>query len=122
MAVCLRLHMKRKNHFSMVVFLDRTGRAEVSQEDLMRLAREDAASFPMDYVDLAAGCTGRITAELLSVEEINRALEAHAIYKTMLEYPRAYREALIRARRLAASKASCSIRVEQVRADPASDR
>lgn len=96
--------METRNHYRLVVFLDATGRAEVTEADLLRSAREDAAAFPMDYVDLATGYAGLITAELLSAEGIDRALEAQAVYRKVLTYPPGYREALLRARRLAASK------------------
>lgn len=114
MAVNLRIHMRRKNDYNLIVFLDRRGRAEVGRKELLRSVREDGASFPMDYVGLASAYAGRLTARVLGHEGVDRALEAHSMFKEMCRYPVGYREALVRARQLPAPRRACSVAIKRL--------
>ena len=67
----------------------------------------------MDYAGWAAAYGGKMTARILGMEEIDRALEAYGIYRTMCRYPAGYREALLRARRLPTPEGSCSVAVKK---------
>ncbi len=113
MAVGLRIHMHSKNDYSLIVFLNHSGRANVTRDELLRLAREDVSSFPMDYTDVAAAFTGGITGTLLEPNDIHRALTAYDCYKDTLTYPPGYRESLLRARGLCKCNGSCSLTIEQ---------
>lgn len=114
MAVNLRIHMKRKNDYNLIVFLDRRGRAEVSRKELLRSVREDGAAFPMDYVGLASAYGGRLTARVLGAGGVDRALQAHSMFKEMCRYPAGYRKALLRARQLPAPKRTCSVGIKRL--------
>lgn len=80
-AVNLRFHMNRKNDFYYIVFTDANGAAEARSERLLAAFDETRTYFLMDYVDPRGAFTGEITAEIMNVEKLKRAIAAYDMFK-----------------------------------------
>lgn len=113
-AVRVRFHMARKNDFNAIVFLDAQGRAEVEGAVLAREFAADRTTSPMDFVSPAGGFTGRVTAAVMTRDEIGRALAAYELYKGGPPFPAGYLERLRSARELPA-RAGGRVRVRLLR-------
>ncbi|MBE3123184.1 MAG: hypothetical protein IMZ65_00080 [Planctomycetes bacterium] len=82
--------MSRKNSFHYMVFLDATGAAEVSGEDLLSIFDEDRTAFLMDYTNPRTDFAGRITAKVLGTAEIDSAVRAFEMFRGNLSFPFGY--------------------------------
>jgi hypothetical protein len=91
LAVSLRFHMNRKNHFSYILFTDANGAAEVRNDRLLAAFDGDRAYFLMDYVDPRQAFTGEITAEIMSIKKLKGAVDAYEMFKGY-SYPEGYIE------------------------------
>jgi hypothetical protein len=100
LAISLYFEMSIKNNFGYLAFLGHDGTATISKKELTDQFDEERNMFLMDYVDPRVAFTGKITAKVLGVEGIVRALEAFTLYRKHVAYPMDYEKNL----RMALSK------------------
>lgn len=101
LAVSLRFPCRQKNDFSYLVFLNASGHAELTGEELLRCFDRERELFLMDYEDPRTAWDGRILAHAMSGAEISSALSAFALYHHAVEYPDGYEANLLAAADLA---------------------
>jgi hypothetical protein len=97
LAISLYFEMSIKNNYGYLVFLGPDGAATISKQELTDKFDVERNAFIMDYVDPRRAFTGKITARVLGVEEIVRALEAFELYREYLLYPTDYEKHLRKA-------------------------
>lgn len=94
LAVALIFPMRLRNPFFYTVFLDATGRAEVSDADLLAFFDQARLELPAGYVDPRKGFLGEVHAEVLGVVELQSSLEALEMFRGKFVYPQGYEEKL----------------------------
>jgi hypothetical protein len=90
LAVRILFGMSKKNDFYYVIFVDANGNAKVSAEELLRQFDETRSMFLMDYVDPRSSFDGRITAEVLSDLDLQRAIAAFELFRGTVAFPKDY--------------------------------
>jgi hypothetical protein len=86
--------MKRKNCFNYIVFADSNGAAEVKSDKLLAVFDEERSAFLMDYENPREVFSGKITAKILSVKELESALAAYEVFRGKVSFPSDYAEHL----------------------------
>jgi hypothetical protein len=94
LAVTLVFPMRLRNPFFYTVFVDATGRAEVSDVELLAFFDQARAEFGTEYVDPRKGFIGEVRAEVLGVVELASSLEALEMFRGKFVYPAGYEEKL----------------------------
>jgi hypothetical protein len=94
--VTVTLAALRKNPFHLVRGpADQSGRIQVTRDDLIRQAREEVHTFPMDYGDPEGDWSGRLVIELMNRADIERALSAFELWQAAgLDFPADYSDGL----------------------------
>ena len=93
-AVRITFGMAEKNDFDYITFLDATGRAEISREQLLRSFDQERQFFLMDFADPRTAFNGDIQAELLTKEDVETAIEAYGKFSSHYDYPHGYLDGL----------------------------
>lgn len=96
-AIRLCFEMNYKNDFYYPLFLGQGGTAEVTVEELLRYFEVERSLALMDYVDPQAGFTGKVTAAVMSDDELQRAVEASKLFGRYAPYPNGYEANLLAA-------------------------
>jgi hypothetical protein len=112
LAVNLCFEASKKNNFNYILFVDSNGRAEASGNELLRTFDEDRQMFLMDYEDPRLVFTGNISAKVLSKGEIDQAVSALSIYRTVCKYPANYEANLTRAKNVRRDEQSYRVVLE----------
>ena len=99
LAVCLAFQMRLKNKFNYILFVDGTGKAEVSSETFLAFFDQTRETFIMDYVDPRLGFTGSVSSQVLGPSELKSACDALEMFRGKMWYPESYEENLKRALR-----------------------
>jgi hypothetical protein len=94
LAVRLWFEMVDKNDYPYTVFLGPGGFAEVSAEDLLRDFDHQASFAIMDYTNPRGGFSGRVTASILTNEELRRGMEGVEKYRKFYTLPEGCEEKL----------------------------
>jgi hypothetical protein len=101
LAVSLQFPCQQKNDFSYTVFLNESGRAELTGEEILRCFDRERQVFLMDYEDPRTAWDGRVLAHAMSRDELSSALSAFNLYRDVVEYPDGYKTNLLAAADLA---------------------
>ena len=112
-SVILKFKMLQKNDFDFIVFLDDSGKAEISRDDLLRSFDRDRNLFLMDFCDPRQVFTGQIEAWVATTDEIEGAIKSYELYKKHISYPPDCLEKLNKAANLVSS--IISVEIEQIK-------
>ncbi len=93
-AIGVYFEMGKKNNFGYTVFVDAGGIARIHIEEFLRTFDETRFLFLMDYVDPRSNFTGRVTAKVLSMSDLQRALRAFQAFDGKVPFPADYRKNL----------------------------
>ena len=89
-----------KNPFTVVIGpSDAGGNACLSREEMLEQIESDRQLFLMDYGHPEASATGRIVIQLMTLPDIERALQAYEQFHRHARYPEGYKDNLNRAAR-----------------------
>jgi len=97
LAVSLQFPCKHKNDFSYTIFLDESGHARLTGEEILRCFDLHREVFLMDYEDPRTAWDGRVLAHAMSGAELASALIAFAMYRDVAEYADGYETSLLAA-------------------------
>lgn len=94
LAVRILFGMSKKNDFSYTIFVGNDGLAEISAEELLTKFDATSSFSLMDYADPRANFSGKITAEVLSNSDLQRAIEAFEMFRGYFKFPADYEQNL----------------------------
>lgn len=97
LVVHLLFGMNWKNAHSYLVFPDPNGVVEVDREELFKSFDEERNTFIMDFADPRLAFSGEITAKVLSLPEVQKALETYRLFRRAVTYPEGYEQKLEKA-------------------------
>jgi hypothetical protein len=86
--------MLRKNPYDDLVFLGPDGLADISGEELLQDFYQEWELAMMDFIDPLTGFTGRVTAKVLSTEDLERTVKAYEMFRKCCKYPEGYEKNL----------------------------
>jgi len=83
-----------KNSYSYIVFLDKTGRAEVHKSEYLPHFDNEQRLAMMDYGNPRSVFAGTVQANLMDEQEIRGAIWAHDYYSDVVQFEAGHRDRL----------------------------